>query len=545
MAAAGGGVARPAGGARPAREGGGVAAASEVAADLGQSAARRAAAAFQPARSGQWRGARGAWPCRRRHRGRARRSALPPPGRGRSAHGPPAPARGPNARPPPPPPAAADRAARRPRRPRQGSAWSGIRLVLDPVGSPRSGIRSVPEPGQRVPVSGWPGGHECAPSAGIAAGSRVIRSEREKLGVWIHKVQIYTGMWDAPLGPEGWLGEPPSSQEEEAVLRALDAGLERCLALHSAVQCIPVPRHRKLSGKAGIDEVMAAAVLTSLSASPLVLGHPPATHATEPGSEVWKEAPAMSSSCSSSSNTSGDWSWDPSSDRSTPSTPSPPLSSHVPSTFLPGPLPDEGPDEPDGTHFVFGEPTPRKRKNSTKVMFKCLWKSCGKVLSSSSGMQKHIRTMHLGRKADLEQSDGEEDFYYTELDVDVEALTDGLSSLTPVSPTSSVPPAFPGPEAPLPPALPILELALASPCSPPGPPGRCHVHTDHAYQGCRTPPRPPVSPTVPTPPPPKPPAVPRRPRGEAKKCRKVYGMEHREMWCTACRWKKACQRFLD
>lgn len=37
----------------------------------------------------------------------------------------------------------------------------------------------------------------------------------------------------------------------------------------------------------------------------------------------------------------------------------------------------------------------------------------------------------------------------------------------------------------------------------------------------------------------------RRPRGEAKKCRKVYGMEHREMWCTACRWKKACQRFLD
>uniref|UniRef100_U3JTU3 SLC2A4 regulator n=1 Tax=Ficedula albicollis TaxID=59894 RepID=U3JTU3_FICAL len=244
---------------------------------------------------------------------------------------------------------------------------------------------------------------------------------------------------------------------------------------------------RKLSGKAGIDEVMAAAVLTSLSTSPLVLGHPLATHAPEPGSEVWKEAPAMSSSCSSSSNTSGDWSWDHSSDRSTPSTPSPPLSSH-----------------PDGTHFVFGEPTPRKRKNSTKVMFKCLWKSCGKVLSSSSGMQKHIRTMHLGRKADLEQSDGEEDFYYTELDVDVDALTDGLSSLTPVSPTSSVPPAFPGPEAPPPPVLPILDLALASPCSPPG-----------------------------------------RPRGEAKKCRKVYGMEHREMWCTACRWKKACQRFLD
>uniref|UniRef100_A0A8C3GKQ9 SLC2A4 regulator n=1 Tax=Cairina moschata TaxID=8855 RepID=A0A8C3GKQ9_CAIMO len=259
---------------------------------------------------------------------------------------------------------------------------------------------------------------------------------------------------------------------------------------------------RKPLGKAGIDEVMAAAVLTSLSTSPLVLGHPPAPPAPDPGGEPWLEAPTMSSSCSSSSNTSGDWSWDPPSDRSPPSTPSPPLSGH-----------------PDGTHFVFGEPIPRKRKNSTKVMFKCLWKSCGKVLSSSSGMQKHIRTVHLGRKADLEQSDGEEDFYYTELDVDVDSLTDGLSSLTPVSPTSSVPPAFPGTEA-----LPSPELPLRPPVPP----------TPVA-----------LTPPVPTPVLPKPPAVPRKPRGEAKKCRKVYGMENREMWCTACRWKKACQRFLD
>ncbi|KAM4891342.1 SLC2A4 regulator [Sylvia borin] len=407
-----------------------------------------------------------------------------------------------------------------------GSTWDL------PLGDPRSGWQG--------PATALPGGADPAPQTHLPIPPRSRGSLRNALP---GDPCCPLSLPQAPLGPEGWLGEPPPPQDSQEVMLR---GLERCLALHSAVQCIPVPRHRKLSGKAGIDEVMAAAVLTSLSASPLVLGHPPATHAPgESTSEVWKEAPAMSSSCSSSSNTSGDWSWDPSSDRSTPSTPSPPLSSHVPSTFLPGPLPDEGPDEPDGTHFIFGEPTPRKRKNSTKVMFKCLWKSCGKVLSSSSGMQKHIRTMHLGRKADLEQSDGEEDFYYTELDVDVDALTDGLSSLTPVSPTSSVPPAFPGPEAPPPPALPILDLALASPCSPPAPPGRCHVHTDHAYQGCRTPPRPPVSPTVPTPPPPKPPAVPRRPRGEAKKCRKVYGMEHREMWCTACRWKKACQRFLD
>ena len=37
----------------------------------------------------------------------------------------------------------------------------------------------------------------------------------------------------------------------------------------------------------------------------------------------------------------------------------------------------------------------------------------------------------------------------------------------------------------------------------------------------------------------------RKLRGESKKCRKVYGMENRHMWCTQCRWKKACVRFAD
>ncbi|XP_031630888.1 zinc finger protein 704 isoform X2 [Contarinia nasturtii] len=37
----------------------------------------------------------------------------------------------------------------------------------------------------------------------------------------------------------------------------------------------------------------------------------------------------------------------------------------------------------------------------------------------------------------------------------------------------------------------------------------------------------------------------RRPRGENKKCRKQYGMEKKELWCTQCKWKKACSRFGD
>lgn len=30
---------------------------------------------------------------------------------------------------------------------------------------------------------------------------------------------------------------------------------------------------------------------------------------------------------------------------------------------------------------------------------------------------------------------------------------------------------------------------------------------------------------------------------EIKKCRKVYGMDNRELWCNQCKWKKACTRF--
>jgi hypothetical protein len=37
----------------------------------------------------------------------------------------------------------------------------------------------------------------------------------------------------------------------------------------------------------------------------------------------------------------------------------------------------------------------------------------------------------------------------------------------------------------------------------------------------------------------------KRSRGETRKCRKVYGMEQRDSWCTQCKWKKACSRFAD
>ena len=37
----------------------------------------------------------------------------------------------------------------------------------------------------------------------------------------------------------------------------------------------------------------------------------------------------------------------------------------------------------------------------------------------------------------------------------------------------------------------------------------------------------------------------REKRSETRKCRKVYGIDHRQAWCTPCKWKKACVRFRE
>ncbi|XP_030279068.1 SLC2A4 regulator isoform X1 [Sparus aurata] len=371
---------------------------------------------------------------------------------------------------------------------------------------------------------------------------------------------------------------------------------------------IPVPRHRKPSGHAD-KEVMAATVLTSLSTSPLVLNPSSAPTVPEPAGRVWKEV----LSASYSSSTSGNWSWD-ASDQSVPSTPSPPLSNDTNKSFLlSSQCDDVSEDVTESTHFMFEDPIPRKRKNSMKVMFKCLWKNCEKVLSTSSGIQRHIRTVHLGRNSDSDYSDGEEDFYYSEIEVNMDSLTEGLSSLTPTSPTTAgPPPVFPPPLTCVPHSEHISMNGSQSHAptllSQSAPSTLCHIRTDHAYQAT-APVSIPVGPElaglgsgrgtgpgigtengisvswqsppvifkgVPGPvthvrtvsigekrqpaasthttvnknhalitPAPKATPGTRKPRGEAKKCRKVYGMEKRDMWCTACRWKKACQRFTD
>ncbi|KAG7458149.1 hypothetical protein MATL_G00235040 [Megalops atlanticus] len=348
---------------------------------------------------------------------------------------------------------------------------------------------------------------------------------------------------------------------------------------------IDVPHARKSEEEVDMDKVTAAMVLTSLSTSPLVRSPPVKVNECLNGS--WKDGAFTPSSYSSS----GYWSWNAPSDQSNPSTPSPPLSAD---SFKPFRMPsvvgaaDDVIDEPDGSSLLFDEPIPRKRKNSMKVMFKCLWKNCGKVLSTAAGIQRHIRTIHLGRNCDSECSDGEEDFYYTEIKLNTDSVAEGLSSLSPVSPSVLSPPPPPPPDQRRPDAGGTKsESATTTPLSRSAPSTLYLVHTDHAYQATAPVSIPSSTSFTPSscssfsiswqsPPvtftgnsaspthsrtqsfgeqrpqsiavlssPPRASSSLRKSRGEGKKCRKVYGMENRDMWCTACRWKKACQRFVD
>ncbi|XP_028999803.1 zinc finger protein 395-like isoform X2 [Betta splendens] len=319
----------------------------------------------------------------------------------------------------------------------------------------------------------------------------------------------------------------------------------------SVSSCIDVPRsQRRSAAEVDVDELMAAMVLSSLSCSPLL--HSPATTDTTAapmdcgGSEL------------SDSGSSGYWSVGRA-NRSP--APSPPMTEP---DARPATPPDEGLSM-EMDQVLFDEPAPRKRRNSVKASYRCLWPSCGKVLTSVVGIKRHIRMTHLCRGGEHERcSRSEEDFYYTEINQQQQQQSPPhpLAYGSPSSP--------PSPPPPSPPSPPCGALSRSAPSSP----GRLwQVQSEHSYQA---------------PPPDSVASAPsrtscrwtaaapsnschsrqvlsfrvrsvsvgeqwlqqqsapcRKIRGEAKKCRKVYGIEHRDQWCTACRWKKACQRFHD
>uniref|UniRef100_A0A3P9DUQ9 Zinc finger protein 704 n=1 Tax=Maylandia zebra TaxID=106582 RepID=A0A3P9DUQ9_9CICH len=230
---------------------------------------------------------------------------------------------------------------------------------------------------------------------------------------------------------------------------------------------IDVPHARRSEEEVDMDKVTAAMVLTSLSTSPLVRSPP--VRVSEGLSGSWKDNGSAGPFTPSSNSSSG----------SNPSTPSPPLSAdsfkpfRVPSLggVGPGPAGPEDPilDEQDGSSLLFDEPIPRKRKNSMKVMF-----------NTAAGIQRHIRTIHLGRNCDSDLSDGEEDFYYTEIKLNTDSVADGLSSLSPASPLSySHKPTQPSDTK-------EPHAGGTTPLSRSAPSALYLIHTDHAYQVMKT-----------------------------------------------------------
>lgn len=304
-----------------------------------------------------------------------------------------------------------------------------------------------------------------------------------------------------------------------------------------------------------MNELMAAMVLSSLSCSPLL--HSPA----QPEMTV-----AQMERAGGELSDSGYWSVGHA--HGSPA-PSPPIKESDATPVMP---PDEGVDM-ELDQVLFDEPAPRKRKNSVKLAYRCLWPSCGKVLTSVVGIKRHIRMTHLCRGGEHERcSRSEEDFYYTEINQweHPQQRSPPHSSLCGSSPAS--PAASPSsPPSPPPPSPPSPSCAALSRSAPSSSGSFWQVQSEHSYQA------PPLSQLVVsgaatpscrwTAPPTTchkqgqsfrvrsvsvgeqwlqhQSAPCRRIRGEAKKCRKVYGIEHRDQWCTACRWKKACQRFLD
>ncbi|KAK3743335.1 hypothetical protein QZH41_013910 [Actinostola sp. cb2023] len=200
-------------------------------------------------------------------------------------------------------------------------------------------------------------------------------------------------------------------------------------------------------------------------------------------------------------------------------------------------------DEGIELEFVKKERT-RKRKNSTsstgsvkKVIYLCTWPGCGKSLSTVQGIIRHVRTIHLEPKRHSEDgfSDGEEEFYFTEQDDDLDDFCDPFPHPLALSPT------------PTQSHFDMVKSPWSEPC---GSPAEMLESSENSPQNLRfnwdfhisdqTNAAKAASTTRSSQP-----IHHRKLRGESKKCRKVYGMDNRHLWCTQCRWKKACVRFSD
>ncbi|XP_033121632.1 zinc finger protein 704-like [Anneissia japonica] len=351
------------------------------------------------------------------------------------------------------------------------------------------------------------------------------------------------------------------------------------------------PKAPKIDEEPTMEDVMAAMVLTSLSCSPGFRNgvgercpSSPSSPARHSLSSSWSpatntNAPPSSLGSSSSGRFSFDntrWIPSPSassnSDRESPQAATEKMAfdggsrSLVEPAFGPPPQVfslslDEGIDVFDcGAEFEVEENTPPKKIKGSKKLYQCRWNNCTKVLCTRQGIEKHVRSVHLKRPLeDDESDDGEEDFYYTEIESTIDTVSEGFANMT----TSSPPPTLSHMDMARPPhedpnILVTPKLRTISMNAEPMPihdrfswqkssqpafkatsaPAEMTIHTHKlSLVNQRQQQHQAASPKT------SDFHAPNRIRSDGRKCRKVYGMDNRHMWCTQCRWKKACTRF--
>jgi len=267
--------------------------------------------------------------------------------------------------------------------------------------------------------------------------------------------------------------------------------------------------------------------------------------------------------------------------RPSPSPPAAYISMSAPMGFFGSASTDEGIEE--DTMYPMDDLISSKRQKviqepvKTTTKYKCTWKGCRAIEEDCGDIEKHIRNSHLGpREMTEDLSDHEEEFYYEEIEhTDMDEMTANMEVMTCASPTQSCPLNLSLPRAikqELPLSLPIpksssldqdysdsrRELQLlqqlndtkSTPILIPGAisiphkaqPNAAYIvpqNSPYSRQTYKT-----GSPLSPTTASPKHTGGVRKSRSDIKKCRKVYGMENKELWCTQCKWKKACTRFV-
>ncbi|CAG5078776.1 Similar to znf395: Zinc finger protein 395 (Xenopus laevis) [Cotesia congregata] len=204
------------------------------------------------------------------------------------------------------------------------------------------------------------------------------------------------------------------------------------------------------------------------------------------------------------------------------------------------------------------------KSETVSMVFKCTWPGCTEIRTTCPQIEKHVRQTHLGPKKvqddddeDEALSDHEEEFYYQEIAVNHMSSPPTMSHRDMARPPHEdpeyqkqlrlevkQPPAVVvptnnstgqiskdrffnfriSPIRPRSPATPIKSMKQARQLN--------HQNMNIVTAVTATLGKTPLN------------SMPRRARGDTKKCRKVYGMENREQWCTQCKWKKACNRFI-